>query len=135
MNIPKVNQASARVLDGIWSATAGKEVDLDRPGYLHFHAERLSGCVLAISHTFEQNGDLMKDPEIVFFRAAESHWHALDCTQHPLGLYTECATLNEGKIETFRPRSMRSVTGLANLWMKNLRHQFPEVAAMVKRAA
>ena len=53
MTLPKVNQASAKTLEALWLATdSDAVVDLDQPGYLHFHAERIGAAQLAISHTF-----------------------------------------------------------------------------------
>jgi hypothetical protein len=136
MTLSKTTNASARVLEAIWNATNIVEsLDLDEPGYQHFHAERLGSCVLAISHTYEQNGDLMRDPEIVFLRGADGAFYPLECRQDPMGLITECATVRNGTIDTYRPRAMRSVAELANLWMRNLTQQFPAIRAMVKAAA
>lgn len=135
MNMPKVTQRTARVLEVLWTATNGSEVDLDQAGYLHFHAERIGKNALAMSHTFVQNGDLMRDPEVVFFRACEGVWYVVNCTQDPVGLFTLCAEHDEHRITRFSPRAMRDVTSFANMWAKNLVVQFPEVAAMMKRAA
>lgn len=40
--------------------------EVKREGYMPLHVERLPGNRLAVSHVYEQNGDLIRDPEVVF---------------------------------------------------------------------
>ena len=103
---------------------------------MHFHAERLTPNTFAMSHTYVQEGDLMRDPEIVFLRQGPGLFVALECTQDPMGAYTQCVELDAfEQITGFRPRALKGVTQLANMWAGNLRAQFPEIAAMAKAAA
>ncbi len=116
----KLNKTAALTIEALWLATENDAcVDLDQPGYLHLHAERVGPKLLAVSHTFEQNGDLMRDPEIVFYREAPG--------------FFICAELNEyGEVTGVYQRAIRSVTELANILGKNIPAQFPAVAEMVR---
>lgn len=137
MKIPQITASASRVLEAFWLATADDaSLDIDQPSYLHLHAERIARSVLAVSHTFEQNGDLMRDPEIVFFRAAPGLFYVLECTQDPAGSYTLCAERDASgtRIAKLSARAMRDVGQLATMWMRNLPVQFPAVKAMLSKA-
>lgn len=66
---------------------------------------------IAVAHTFVQNGDVMRDPEIVFNAMS---WQPIEITQDPVGVYR-------------RARSgyyLSGVTRLANMMASNIREQF-----------
>lgn len=130
----KPNKTASLTIEALWIATENDECfDLDQPGYLHLHAERVGSKLLAISHTFEQNGDLMRDPEIVFYREAPGSFICTECTQDPSGGYTRCAELDGyGLVTGTYQRALRGVTELANILGKNIQTQFPAVAEMVR---
>lgn len=128
-----LNKTASLTIEALWLATENEQcVDLDRPGYMHLHAERLPDDQIAVSHTFEQNGDLMRDPEIVFYRQSEGIFFCVECTQDATGSYTKCVVMNGQRIEGTYPYALRSVTELANILGKNIPQQFPIVREMVK---
>ena len=82
---------------------------------------------IAICHYGEQNGDLMRDPEMVFalqdiddFTIAEP----ISFQNDYAGLYQEVYTYNgEGKRTHINPRLKKELVSFALLWFRNLKHQ------------
>jgi hypothetical protein len=82
--------------------------------------------VVAVEHNFLQNGDLMCDPQMVFYTDVMYGygWIPLSITQHPVGIYHECTYLTEGgSIQGYVPAVQKELAQFANDWAKNIKHQ------------
>ncbi len=78
------------------------------------HINRLSDDTLSIAHTYEQNGDLMYDPEMVFLIDEENQaLKPLEYRQDNLGMYQ---VVGENI-------SDRELSSFAVEWFKNIRSQ------------
>lgn len=77
---------------------------------------------VSVAHYFTQNGDAMRDPEIVF---NPKNWYGVEITQDPVGMY-----------QRVRPNCYsKGIEELARVWAKNLREQgFIEAAARTQAA-
>lgn len=82
---------------------------------------------ISICHYGEQNGDLMRDPDMVFalqdvdgLTIAEP----ISFRNDYMGLYQEVYTHNgEGKRTHVNPRLKRELSSFALTWFRNLKHQ------------
>ena len=83
---------------------------LERDGFMPLVIEVFRGVGVSVAHYFTQNGDAMRDPEIVF---NPDTWHGVEITQDPIGRYQR---VPEGK---YSP----GIESLARMWAKNLRSQ------------
>ena len=82
----------------------------------------------SLMHSFTQNGDLMRDPEICFFYFEESeaaqmagvypYSYQLD----PLGIYQESIELVNGEL-IVNLMQQKQHTDFANLWLHNIKEQ------------
>ena len=88
------------------------------PGFDRLVIER-QGSQVIVGHYFEQNGDLMSDPEVVFDLET---WAPLELTQSPMGVYRRKFIERDGKtyVDT---RFDRGVRPLVRMWADNLLHQ------------
>jgi hypothetical protein len=91
---------------------------LERPGLMPLYCERvMSDNPLypraAIGHTYEQNGDLMRDPEIVFELRGDAVF-AVEWRMDPLGVHREFRAGSPAGIQTDR---------FAAQWFRNLKAQ------------
>ena len=86
----------------------------------------------SLSHSYLQNGDLMRDPEMVFIlvdnRSDEKDFHGIGIypqmyQQDNLGLYEESVTIENGQIKSFIKTWQHSHCNFANLWLKNIKQQ------------
>jgi Domain of unknown function (DUF6908) len=81
------------------------------------------GPMFSVAHYYEQNGDLMKDPDMTFLRGDGGDYYPLEFQQDNLGLY-QCAVDWEGdKIISYKPKMQRSMAGFSGTWMRNIKTQ------------
>jgi hypothetical protein len=93
-------------------------LELVNPPYMPLVIER-QGDEVAVMHYFTQNGDLMRDPEVVF---ALWHWSPVSITQDPVGVYREVFLFVCGR-RVMNVRLLRELEAFARLWATNLRAQ------------
>jgi hypothetical protein len=87
------------------------------------------GELVSVAHYGEQNGDLMRDPEIVF-EVAAGQWQPISITQDYVGSYREEVSVGEDGQVLVRPALVRDIAAFARVWDRNLKHQgFVDAAA------
>ena len=129
-----LNQAASRVLDALTANLrigASRHVD-NAPGvYMRVCVERLSEHQYSIAHYYEQNGDLVCDPDGVFFKAKTGQWLPVSlqlCTGH----FTEALILNANdEPAQVRPRAQKELASFAAMWMRNIADQQGGVARII----
>ncbi|MEW6613969.1 MAG: hypothetical protein AB1401_00635 [Thermodesulfobacteriota bacterium] len=95
---------------------------IESPGFMRLVIERLGGGRVSVAHYYEQNGDLMADPDIVF-DMMDHDWVPVEYTQHNLGIYQRVVH-DKGGQEFVDIKLQKSIASFANgLWAKNLKHQ------------
>jgi hypothetical protein len=78
------------------------------------------GCrAVSVAHYGKQNGDAMRDPEIVFAVVSPEAWLPYEITQDYVGQY-HCAFDNAG---LFSPRVSQSMIELSNIFGRNINGQ------------
>lgn len=91
--------------------------------FMAVHVERLTARTYSISHYFEQNGDLIADPDMEFWRADDGRFFPV-AVQHAFGPYVPALVLNAQGIPTGASTTrMRELIHFANAWMQNIREQ------------
>jgi hypothetical protein len=131
----QVSKTSASVLsiliDGLNEDTRSKKID-NRPGvfmavnveYLH---ETSQGKYYSICHYYEQNGDLMRDPEIVYLMTMkdnEPEFFPVSYRQDGLGIDREyCQYDDDGKIIGIATALQADSAVFSTLWMRNIKQQ------------
>jgi len=87
----------------------------------------------SICHYYEQNGDLMQDPEMCFLAIDNRGTFKTDYKlikvipylyrQASLGIYEESAIFENAILTKFRRDKQKAHTAFANTWMMNIREQ------------
>jgi hypothetical protein len=96
-------------------------------------ANTTSGKLLAVSHTYTQNGDLMRDPEVVFLCGNDGSFYPVEFRNDGIGTHNNAANWKDGKLESYRPRMQADITAFAAIFVRNLREQgFEKLAASAK---
>lgn len=87
-------------------------------------------CTIAISHTYTQNGDLMRDPEVTLDYSEEHKFFIpLNYTQDSMGRYVEAIYHDPSGELCQRTGEHRSLSSFMSTWQQNLKDQgFLEVA-------
>ena len=82
--------------------------------------------LVSVAHYFEQNGDLMADPDVVFEVNPDSSksgdWGPVSFTQHSTGTYQEAVINRDGKV-MIAPRLVVSLKSFARMWDRNIKAQ------------
>jgi hypothetical protein len=114
-------------------------IRLQVPGFMRLVIEHVGtgprgGELVSVAHYGEQNGDLMRDPEIVF-EVAAGQWHPVSIQQDYLGSYREAVFVGDDDRVYVRPAEARDIQAFARIWDRNIRVQgFVEAAKTQTKA-
>jgi len=75
-----------------------------------------------VVHHGEQNGDMMRDPEIVF-EVAAGQWQPVSIQQDYVGSYRKAVFVDENGKLFVRPAKVRDITRFARICDRNIKHQ------------
>jgi len=108
---------------GVDLSTVGAYLKLEMDGYLPLHIEIVWPHQVAIAHTFIQEGDVMRDPEVICFTGDPTlGWVPITITQDPVGVYREYADLDEdgARIIRYLRRGQAELTAFVNTFARNI---------------
>lgn len=81
------------------------------------------GPLVSIAHYYVQNGDMMRDPDVVFVIGADQHVYPISYRQDGMGIYQEAAVVEDGKWRV-RPKMQADIAKFCNdTWFPNLNEQ------------
>ena len=126
-----VNQKGSAILDilvdGLEHPSTGnshRKIDNTDGAFMPVVVECIGTNLYSVAHYYEQNGDLMADPEMTFWRDPVGRWFAASFTQHNMGIYQEAIEFgDEGTPEKFWPRLQADQSDFAGTWMVNIKSQ------------
>lgn len=117
-------------------------IKIQNDPYMALSVERLQdsirtkvglGTLYSLSHNYEKNGDLMRDPEMVFILVDNRSKKDKDLLlvkimpimyqQDSLGIYQESILKKDNAIDSYKPNLQAEHTIFANMWMNNIRSQ------------
>lgn len=121
---------------GGMKALKQRPIRLQVPGFMRLVIEHVGtgprgGELVSVCHYGEQNGDLMRDPDVVF-EVAESDWLAVSIQQDYIGSYREAVFVGEDGKLYIRPAEERGIQAFARVWDRNIKSQGFVDAAMVQ---
>lgn len=96
--------------DNIQTVPTGTHYEIEVDGYEPLVIEKLTENKVSVAHYYEQHGDLMADPDILF-RIDGDTWIPIEYTHHGLGIYQHD---KEG---------LQDLSGFIKTWDRNLRKQ------------
>ena len=113
------------LVDGLNKVGDHRKVDNTGGAFMPVSVECVGWCELgdlfSVTHYHEQNGDLMRDPEMVFLRDKDGRFFPTYFLQDGgLGFEQESADVGKG---TFQPAMQAEHASFANLRMKSIREQ------------
>jgi len=85
--------------------------------------EHIGENLLSIAHYYEQNSDLMADPEIVFYLRSDGLYYPVSYKQDNLGIYRESVYFTDGKPTSYHKKEQADEAVFAGIWMRNIRNQ------------
>ena len=117
-----------KLIEGI-SQGGNKKIDNTGGAFMSVSVERVGsiswGPLFSVTHYYEQNGDLMSDPDMVFLQGASGKFYPISYQQDGLGIYQEviAETDEDGKVLKYRPKLSKELATFANQWMRNIKDQ------------
>lgn len=114
-------------------AVRANYLSLTNEPYMRLVVEVVSGphpngsYEISVAHYGEQNGDAMRDPEILFHVLPQVEswiWTPLWIQQDYLGSFKVCAkVINHGLVRVINHRMHDDLSRFSRLWSTNLKHQ------------
>lgn len=101
-----------------------RKFDNSRGVFMAVCIDRQTERHYSIAHYYEQNGDLMADPTMTFFKCV--HGKVFPCTfqQDNLAIYRVGLDITpEGVIEHENAKEQHDQAEFANMWMRNIAEQ------------
>ncbi|MFO0749142.1 MAG: hypothetical protein U1F43_26290 [Myxococcota bacterium] len=109
-----------RKLDAFTTPGEGFHVAVQSPGYMDLVIER-HGDRVTISHYFQQNGDMVADPDVEFYIAGDFEWYPV-AMQTQWG-YHVCLEFEAGKMTRQNPTTAKDILAFTNVWARNIKEQ------------
>ena len=78
--------------------------------------------IVSVAHYYEQNGDLMADPEVTFVVAREDYVYPISYKQAGLGIDREYVRWEDGKV-FWNLRMQNDLARFCTTWMRNIKQQ------------
>ena len=105
--------------DGQCSRQFGKDAEA---GTMPLSVERIGPHLFSLTHYYRQNGDMMRDPDVVLHRDKSGRWFPVSFQQDGrFPVYTEALEVGaEGIVGVYR-RRYASLRDFMRTWLGNLR--------------
>ena len=78
--------------------------------------------VISLAHYFEQNGDLVQDPEMLFVVVNEEMIMPISI-QHAFGRVNEGVVFENNKMTGVYVKAQKDMTVFAGMWLNNIKNQ------------
>jgi hypothetical protein len=78
------------------------------------------GLLISVAHYYAQNGDMMRDPDVVFL--VDEHAYPISYRQDGLGVNREAACIEDGVWKVY-PKMQADICRFCNQWMRNIKAQ------------
>ncbi len=124
----KAQAVMDRLTEGITEENSHTRIDNNKPdsGIMAVVVEWVGDCklgaVFSIAHYYEQNGDLMADPEMTFLKAYSSgKYFPMSYKLDGLGVYREGLIWEDGEPRYINEREQRDEAIFAGTWMENIK--------------
>lgn len=116
---------------------AGNYIRLENEPYMRLVIEYVGTGprgmpVISVAHYYEQNGDAMRDPEVVFEvnpddsgprSWRDGDWEPISFQQDNMGIYQEAVFVNDAGAVVVSPKLIRDLKSFARTWDKNIEEQ------------
>lgn len=100
---------------------------IDNSGFMPVYIENIGltdrGPLFSIAHYYKQNGDLMKDPGMVFLKVNTKYYPVSFQQDGGLGFYQEAIVIKQDRVTGYRPPILDELVCFANRWMANIKEQ------------
>ena len=126
-----INQKARQVMDTltgfIHGANDHKQIDNAKGTFMAVHVEYVTNCslgqIFSIAHYYEQNGNMMRDPDIEFIKGGDGEYYPISFWQDAPLKRDDSVEWEDGEITRINPKMQAALVSFANIWMKNIKEQ------------
>lgn len=108
-----------------------KKLEPESSGIMALHIEWVGECnygeMYSVAQYYEQNGDLMRDPDVVFIKGKDLNYYPISYRQDGLGVDQETVVFKDGVVKWVHYSAQKQLVIFVNQWMRNLADQFKVV--------
>jgi hypothetical protein len=119
-----VNEKSKIILNKLWELAkkTGYYKLSNDPTYMPLTIERVGRNRLSICHYGELNGDLMRDPEMIFYWKNDD-WFPIYFRNDWVGVEIFSCTIEQGQMVVNDEKQQESQADFADTWLVNIEDQ------------
>ena len=126
-----INQRAKKVMDVLTGYIDGandhKKIDNTESAFMPVHVEHVNKCslgqIFSIAHYYEQNGDMMRDPDMEFIKGGDGEYYPISFWQDAPIIRDEPVTWKDGEMVGYNEKRQAGLVTFANMWMKNIKEQ------------
>ena len=115
------------LIEGMNPKDDHKIIDNTKGTFMPVHVERGGHCKLgrqySITHYYEQNGDLMRDPDMEFIKGSDDEYYPISFWQDAPLIRNEVVVWKDGEITGWMGKEQAALATFANIWLKNIKEQ------------
>lgn len=119
-----------KLINGLTEECNHKRIDNSNTIFMPVVVEQIGknyfGNEYSIAHYYEQNGDLMADPEMIFWQGGDGHFYPVYFKQDgAFAIEQISAFVDPDNYKNFKVRLkwQSDHTAFANTWMRNIKQQ------------
>jgi hypothetical protein len=95
--------------------------------FMALHVECIGRCnlghIFSLAHYYEQHGDLMRDPEMLFIKAEDGGYYPAEIWQDAVNSHNVGVLIEDGLAVSIDETEQADMTVFAEVWLKNIRVQ------------
>jgi hypothetical protein len=116
-------------ITGNWDALRSRPLKIEVEGFMPLHIEVIGSgpgkaVLLSVMHTYVQNGDVMRDPDVEVQVIPDSgeEWLPVSYRQDGLGVFRQ-AVSTEGGVVMFHHGLVADLKGFLEMWDRDIREK------------
>ena len=127
-----INKKAKKVMDKLTEGVNNqisdhKKIDNTEGLFMPVHVERGNSCnlgvIYSVAHYFEQNGDLMRDPDMEFIKGGDGEYYPISFWQDAPLKRDEVVAWKGSTVVGYNEKGQAELVTFANTWMKNIKEQ------------
>ena len=126
----KLSPQATAVMDTLTASMSvrdHKKIDNAEGTFMALHVECIGECnlghIFSLAHYYEQHGDLMRDPEMLFIQAEDGGYYPAEIWQDAVNSHGVGVLIEDGKAVSIDETEQADMTMFAEVWLKNIRVQ------------
>ncbi|NQE54636.1 hypothetical protein C5S29_13690 [ANME-1 cluster archaeon GoMg3.2] len=126
----KLSPQAETVMDTLtegMSVSDHRKIDNTEGTFMALHVECIGECnlghIFSLAHYYEQHGDLMRDPEMLFIKAEDGGYYPVEIWQDAVNSHSVGVLIEDGKAVSIDETEQADMTMFAEVWLKNIWEQ------------